>query len=118
MSKIIAFDLDGTLCDRPDDVEHLGPDKYLHCIPIWHMIDIVNELYDRDNIIYIYTARGMGQFGGNQSKVHIKLSELTLNSLRKWGVKHHGLVMGKLHYDMLVDDKCMNVDDIDKIKQL
>ena len=118
MSKIIAFDLDGTLCDRPNNLEHLGPDKYLHCTPIQNMIDICNELYDKGNIIYIYTARGMAQFGGNQNIVQINLYELTLNSLKNWGVKHHGLIMGKIHYDMLIDDKCMNLDDLEKIRNL
>ena len=118
MSKIIAFDLDGTLCDRPTNLEHLGPKKYYHCTPIQSMIDICNKLYDAGNTIYIYTARGMGQYDGNKDKVHIELYELTLESLRMWGVRHHGLVMGKLHYDMLIDDKCMNLDDIEKIKKL
>jgi len=118
MSKIFAFDLDGTLCDRAENVEHLGPKKYLHCTPIQSMIDILNNLYEKGNIIYIYTARGMGQFKGDVNKVHVELYEITLQSLKEWGIKHHGLVMGKLHYDMLIDDKTINVEDIEKIKNL
>lgn len=116
--KIIAFDLDDTLCKRPKDIEYLGVDKYLYCEPINEIIEICNKLYDKGNTIYIYTARGMGQFNGNAHAAQIALYELTLNSLKEWGVKHHGLIMGKIHYDLFIDDKCMNLDDIEKIKNL
>jgi histidinol phosphatase-like enzyme len=107
MSKIYAFDLDDTLCTREDGVEHLGPDKYKNCHPIPVMIEKLNKLYDEGNTIYIYTARGMGQFNGDLVKVYNSLYVLTLNSLEEWGIKHHGLIMGKLHYDYLIDDKAV-----------
>ena len=107
MSKIYAFDLDDTLCTREEGVEHLGPDKYKHCHPIPYMIEKLNKLYDEGNTIYIYTARGMGQFNGDLVKVYNSLYVLTLNSLEEWGVKHHGIIMGKLHYDYLIDDKAV-----------
>lgn len=107
MSKIYAFDLDDTLCTREIGFEHLGPDKYLHCKPITSMIEKLNQLYDDGNIIYIYTARGMCQFNGDLGKVYNSLYNTTLNSLNTWGIKHHGLIMGKLHYDYLIDDKAI-----------
>lgn len=118
MGKIIAFDLDDTLCERPKDLEHMGVGKYHYCTPIINMVDICNKLYDDGNTIYIYTARGMGQFKGNADAARIALYEVTLKQLTRWGIKNHGLVMGKIHYDMLIDDKCMNLDDIEKIKKL
>lgn len=108
MSKIYAFDLDDTLCRRDTNLEHLGPDKYKHCVPIPNMIEKVNKIYDEGNTVYIYTARGMGQFKGDLIKVYNSLYCLTLNSLEEWGIKHHGLIMGKLHYDFLIDDKAMS----------
>lgn len=110
MSKIIAFDLDDTLCFRPKDVEHLGIEKYKYCQPIPEMIELCNEMYDSGNTIYIYTARGMTTLDGDVDRIYKVLYFITLNSLREWGVKHHGLFMGKLHYDMLVDDKCMDLE--------
>lgn len=107
MSKIYAFDLDDTLCTREIGFEHLGPKKYEHSYPIPHMIEKLNRLYDDGNTIYIYTARGMCQFNGDVSKVYNSLYIITLNSLKKWGIKHHGLIMGKLHYDYLIDDKAV-----------
>jgi hydroxymethylpyrimidine pyrophosphatase-like HAD family hydrolase len=116
LNKIIAFDLDDTLCYRPKNLEHLGPEKYNYCTPIQPTIDVLNKLYDQGNIIYIYTARGMGQFDGNVQKTYSELYEITLNSLKMWGIKHHGLIMGKLHYDLLIDDKCLNINDISDIE--
>ncbi len=118
MSKIYAFDLDDTLCYRDSVYENLGPKKYLHCEPIWEMINKLNRLYDEGNTIYIYTARGMGQFNGDIDKAKNELYEITLNSLNQWGIRHHGLIMGKLHYDYLIDDKSIGKNEFkDFIKE-
>ena len=104
---IIAFDLDDTLCERDPSLEHLGPDKYKHCKPIPEMVDKLNVLYNDGHTIYIYTARGMGQFKGDLIKVYNNLYVLTLTQLEEWGIRHHGLIMGKIHYDLLIDDKAI-----------
>ena len=112
--KIYAFDLDDTLCERDEGLEHLGVDKYKHSRPLPKMINKVNELYDNGHTIYIYTARGMSQFNGDVNKIISELYVLTLDSLKEWGVKHHGLIMGKIHYDLLIDDKSLGKDNFDK----
>lgn len=109
--KIFAFDLDDTLCTRPKDKESIGIDKYLYCEPIQEMIDISNSLYDKGHTIYIYTARGMQTLNGDVKEIYTKLFDITLSSLSKWGVKHNGLYMGKIHYDLLIDDKAMGLDE-------
>ena len=111
---IYAFDLDDTLCKRNPELEHLGPDKYKHCVPIIDMIEKLNSLYDEGHTIYIYTARGMGQFKGDLVKVYNNLYVLTLDSLKEWGIKHHGLIMGKLHYDLLIDDKSIGKSEFNR----
>lgn len=117
--KILAFDLDDTLCFRPKEKESLGIDKYHYCEPIQEMIDLSNSLYDKGHIIYIYTARGMHTLNGDVKEIYAKLYDITLNSLEKWGVKHNGLYMGKMHYDLLIDDKAMGLDEAKiKLKQL
>lgn len=105
MSKIYAFDLDDTLCYRDKNSSHVGVEKYRYCKPIPQMISRVNELFDLGNTIYIYTARGMETFNGDVEKCKSELYELTLESLKNWGVKHNGLIMGKINYDYLIDDK-------------
>ena len=110
MSKIYAFDLDDTLCFRPKEVESLGVEKYKHCLPIQEMIDICNRLYDEGNTIYIYTARGMSTLNGNLEEINTILYPQTYEDLKKWGVKFNKLIMGKLHYDLLIDDKAMDIE--------
>jgi hypothetical protein len=118
-NKIIAFDLDDTICTRPTHLEHLGPDKYKHCEPIFEMVELVNSLYDKGYTIYIYTARGMTQYKGDLIKIHHHIYQMTLDSLTKWGVKHHGLFLGKIVYDYFIDDKAMSLDEgIKKLKEL
>ena len=117
--KIIAFDLDDTLCTRPTDKEGLGIEKYHYCEPIKEMIELSNSLYDKGHTIYIYTARGMHTLNGDVGEIYAKLYDITLDSLKKWGVKHNGLYMGKMHYDLLIDDKAMGLDEANiKLKSL
>jgi hypothetical protein len=56
----------------------------------------------------VYTARGMSQFNGNVIEIYSKLYNKTNRQLNSWGLKYHQLVMGKIHYDVLIDDKVLN----------
>ena len=112
--KIIAFDLDDVICYRPKEYEHLGPNKYDYCESYQSAIDLVNSLYDDGNKIVIYTARGMSQYKGNVPLIYSELYSKTIQQLDGWGLKYHQLVMGKIHYDLLIDDKALNSSDITK----
>ena len=98
-----VFDLDNTLCITENS-------DYINSIPSIYKIKIVNTLYDNGNTIYIYTARVMKTFDGDIKVIYEQLYDLTLNHLKEWGVKHHGLFMGKLHYDLRIDDKAMDLE--------
>jgi len=104
---IIAFDLDEVICTRPKGHEDMGVGKYAYCEPIKDMVKIVNSAYDEGYIIKIYTARGMSVFRGDPYKVYANLYQITCDQLKEWGVKFHELVMGKLHYDLLIDDRAI-----------
>ena len=56
----------------------------------------------------IYTAIGMSQFNGDVEKIYDMLYNKTIKQLDSWGVKFHQLIMGKTHYDLLIDDKALN----------
>lgn len=112
--KIIAFDLDDVICFRSMEYENLGPDKYSYCQPYQETVDLINSLYEDGYKIVIYTARGMSQFNGNIIEVYSKLYNKTIEQLESWGVKYHQLVMGKIHYDVLIDDKVLNSKNINE----
>ena len=112
--KTIAFDLDDVLCYRLNQFEELGPSKYSYCVPNDEMIKLANSLYDEGHKIVIYTARGMSQFNGNVTEIYSQLYTRTLKHLDEWGLKYHQLIMGKIHYDVLIDDKAVNSLNITK----
>ena len=94
---IYCFDVDGTLCDTT------GSD-YENSVPVHGMIMLLNKLYDDGNIIKIFTARGCNS--------GIDHTELTTRQMDEWGIKYHELIMNKKpHYDLLIDDKAINVED-------
>ncbi len=92
--KKIFVDLDNTLCNT------IGVD-YKNSTPKESRIELINKLYEKGNIITIYTARGSGS--GKDYK------NLTLNQLKTWGIKFHHLSIGeKPVYDLLIDDKAVS----------
>lgn len=91
--KTYAFDLDGTLCTNTQG-------DYENAAPFPKRISHVNHLRELGNVILIFTARGATS--GRD------LRELTEGQLRKWGVKYDRLVLGKPHFDVLIDDKAVS----------
>ena len=116
--KIIAFDIDDVICVRPKDKESEGINKYSYSQPVQKNIDIINECYENGYYIKLYTARGMSQFNGDIFKIYDNLYLRTKAHLDEWGVKYHELIMGKIHYDLFIDDKAVNIDQITSIKDI
>jgi hydroxymethylpyrimidine pyrophosphatase-like HAD family hydrolase len=110
--KIIAFDLDDVLCVRDKKYEHLGIEKYKFCTPMHNNIVILKNLYDMGFYIKIYTARGMSQLSGNLQEINLKIKPITEEFLANNKIPYHELVFGKIHYDILIDDKALNSMDI------
>ena len=106
----IAFDLDDVICTRDSGIA--TADKYKTCKPVARYVKIVNDCFEAGHHVTIYTARGMSIFKGDVERINIELRQLTETHLRQWGVKYHELIMGKAHYDVLIDDKVMNSEDV------
>lgn len=93
-----VVDLDGTLCTQESD--------YSFAKPIINRIYKINELYEKGNTIIIFTARG--------SETNIDWSNITINQLRRWGVKYHKLIFGKPSADYYIDDRNIDCSFLDK----
>ena len=93
-----VFDIDGTICS-------LTNGEYEKAVPIKERIEKVNSLYEEGNQIIFYTARGMGRFKNNRSLAEAEFWTFTNRQLNDWGVKFHGLWLGKPAGDIYVDDK-------------
>ena len=94
MNKIYCFDIDDTICKTK------GID-YSKSTPYFERIEQINRLYDKGNIIKLYTARG--------TKTKIDHSELTQSQLKKWGLKYHELHFGKPDADFYIDYKANDI---------
>ena len=87
----IAVDIDGVLTE---DIE--GHD-YKNRFPNMNNIRRVNHLFDKEHTIILYTARYWRDWW------------VTKAWLQKYGVKYHKLVMRKLKYDYIADDKARSL---------
>lgn len=94
---IYIVDIDGTICTGP----------YTEATPIQNRIDYFNRLYDDGHTINYWTARG--------SSTGIDWFEHTKSQLDQWGVKYHSVNVGKPVYDVWVDDKAINAEQIDRM---
>ena len=94
---IIYVDIDGTICKTK------GTD-YNNSEPKYEQIYKINRLYDEGNVIIYWTARGAVS-GKNWD-------EFTVKQLNNWNVKYTTINMDKPHYDVWIDDKAINIDDI------
>lgn len=88
-----CFDIDGVICTNTDG-------KYESAQPKFDRIAIINSLYDTGHEILLFTARG--------ATTGIGWRTLTEKQLRDWDVRYHELMMGKPHYDVIVDDKAVS----------
>lgn len=99
MPKIIYVDIDETICETP-----LSPRIYENAKPIEKNIKKINQLYDEGNTIVYWTARG--------SRQQINWYNLTFNQLKSWGAKFHELRVDKPYYDLFIDDKTLQIENI------
>lgn len=92
--QLIAFDLDGTLCEG----EFWGEGEPN---PIPKMIELVWKLYKEGAHIIIFTAR------------QIRYTKETYAWLDKYNVPYHGLMMNrKPGADLYIDDKTIRPEEI------
>jgi len=102
-SKFV-FDIDGVIASFRDDL------NYSNSTPRTEIIEIVNKLHDKGNMITLFTARGY--------KTGIDWRQLTEKQLRDWGVKYDELLFGKPNADYYIDDKMISIDDIINLKKI
>jgi uncharacterized HAD superfamily protein len=86
----IAVDIDGLLT-----TETKGHD-YKNRTPNCENIRYVNALYHKGHIIILYSSR------------FLRDRRVTKWWLKCWGIHYHKLVLRKLQYDILIDDKAIN----------
>jgi hypothetical protein len=102
----IFVDIDDTICFYKDNFNK-SPLKrnYKDAIPNFVNIEKINILYQENNHITYWTARG--------SVTKIDWFKITENQLNQWGCKYHSLSVGeKPAYDLLICDKTKRIEEI------
>lgn len=89
----IVIDMDGTICTEMR--------QFSRCLaePKADAVQTINELYDAGNTIIIYSARTWVEY------------EMTVDWLKRYGVKYHQLFMGKPIGDIWIDDRAITAKD-------
>ena len=94
----IYVDIDNTICKTEGN-------DYINSKPISDNIEKINKLYNEDNTIIYWTARG--------AVSKIDYTDLTLNQLIEWKCLFHDLKMNtKPAYDLLICDKTKRIEEI------
>ena len=85
--------MDGTICTEMR--------QFSRCLaePKAKAVETINELYDAGNTIIIYSARTWVEY------------EMTVDWLKRYGVKYHQLIMGKPIGDVWIDDRAITAKD-------
>lgn len=98
----LVIDMDGTIC------EQMFGDGYFVAKPIQPVIDKMRAYKLKGWDITIFTARGMGRYGGNIAVVEFEFRYKTEKWLKDHDVPYDKLIFGKPAGDLYVDDKGMN----------
>lgn len=101
--KKYMIDIDGTVCYTKNS-------DYINSVPFQYNIDIFNKLYENGNEVHYWTARG-----ANSGK---NWDELTIDQFKKWNIKYTSINMDKPHYDVWIDDKAINANNLDILKKI
>ena len=98
----VFVDIDETICTNDSDRD------YSKAKPIKINISKINKLYDEGHELTYWSARGSG--------TGINWYSVTKAQFKNWGVKYHHLILGeKPIYDLLIDDKALNVNNLDSL---
>ena len=92
MRKKYVIDIDGTICITKKKFKDMQK-NYKAAKPRIDVINKINDLFDKGNIIFFYTSRPWVDF------------ELTVKWLKKYSVKYHSLVFGKPVGHIYIDEK-------------
>jgi hypothetical protein len=98
-SKRVFVDFDKTITTG-EGPPFWSEDSYEE--PDEEMVEWVNEQYNKGNFIVVWTARPWSQ------------AQNVAGYLTTWGVKYYGIRCNKGGADIYVDDKCINVKEVDK----
>jgi len=98
----IFIDFDKTIC----------PDYSGKTMPMENAIATINDLYDAGHAINIYSYRTNPDCEQVFGRTVPQEIELMTNYLNKWHIKFHGFILNKPLFDILIDDRSHNPQEV------
>lgn len=99
-NKTIVCDVDDTISSHKDR-------DYVNAIPIKHIIEKLNVLYDEGWKIIYFTARGQLSCNGDLARIEAERGPILKKWLEQHGVKYDQLLFGKPLAAWYIDDKAL-----------
>lgn len=94
--KTFCFDIDGVIMTL------VPGNDYNKAQPITETVELINKLYETGHYIILFTARGY------ITKIDWEL--ITIQQLKRAGVKYHELKFGKPAADYYIDDRFIGIE--------
>ena len=95
----VYVDIDETICFYESER------TYPKALPLLENIEKINKLFDDNNTIIYWSARG--------TVTGIDWYDVNQKQLKDWGCKYHDLILGeKPDYDLLICDKTKRIEEI------
>lgn len=98
----IFVDIDETICTTPPG----DPPDYSQAVPLPNNIEKINSCYQKEHEITYWTARGSSC--REDEEMQAFLYDLTVDQLREWNCLYSELLLTKMNYDVIIDDKSFN----------
>lgn len=99
LSMRICIDLDGVISKLKQ-----GSEAYSELVPVEDCISKIRDLKAQGHYIIIYTARHMKTCNGNLGLVNAKITQITLDWLKKYEIPFDEIYFGKPYADLYIDD--------------
>lgn len=96
---IIAFDIDGTICENKT-----GDLTYETVKPFPEAVGLIQRLHADGHTIILHTGRHMKTCNGDVGKVLARQGKTLLDWLEKYQIPYDSLYWNKPHADIFIDD--------------
>lgn len=100
----LYVDFDGTIVSLEKDFMEGEPNEEL--------ITVLRDYYENNKRIVIYTARGMKSNNGDLAIIEKNVKPRIAEWLRLHNVPYHELIVGKPFWEILIDDRVKNIEDV------
>ena len=113
MIKLVAMDIDGTLCEIKSKEQ-----SYLEVVPKYNILKKLKDMKEQGFYIILYTSRQMRTYEGNIGKINANTGKVLFQWLEKHNIPFDEIYFGKPwcgKKGFYVDDKAIRPSEFEKL---